>query len=222
MNMDAHFVDNADMKFRRKEMVRQQLLTRGIRDEKVLATFEKVPRHAFVPQDDVQHAYDDHPMSIGMGQTISQPYMVALMTESLELKSSDRVLEVGTGSGYQAAILAEMVADVYTIERIEELSRRAQAVLKELGYTNVHFKVGDGTLGWTEEAPFDKIIVTAAAPAIPRSLVEQLVEGGIIVIPVGGALIQSLVVGVKKGKKLETRDICDCVFVKLIGSEGWK
>lgn len=170
----------------REEMVRQQLIERGIRDERVLAAMRKVPRHRFVPPEYVHAAYDDGPLPIGAGQTISQPYIVALMTELLNLRGDERVLEIGTGSGYQTAILAELAREVYTIELEAELLARARRLLvEEMGYANIFFRHGDGSKGWPEAAPFDAIIVTAAPPEVPPALLEQLRVGGRLVIPVG-------------------------------------
>ncbi len=182
----------------------------------------KVPRHLFVPEDLQEIAYGDFPLSIGEGQTISQPYMVALMTQLLQVEPTDRVLEVGTGSGYQAAILAELAHRVFTIERIPELSRLAQERLLSLGYGNIRFRVGDGTKGWPEEAPFDAILVTAAAPKAPQSLVDQLAEGGRMVIPIGGRTSQDLWLFRKRGRRMEREYLCPCTFVPLIGEEGWR
>ncbi len=202
-------------------MVEQQLRGRGIRDARVLQAFLDVPRHLFVPRDRLAEAYEDHPLDIGRGQTISQPFMVALMTEALELRGSERVLEVGTGSGYQAAILAELCGVVYTIERLADLSERAQALLGRMGLANVRFRVGDGTLGWPEEAPFDRIIVTAGGPDVPASLEAQLAEGGRLVIPVGDRYGQDLVAVERHGERFERESHGGCVFVRLIGQEGW-
>src|SRR5208282_375702 len=173
-----------EYKAAREEMVREQIEARGIRDARVLAALRKVPRHLFVPPEEQGQAYDDYPLAIGHGQTISQPYVVAYMTEALELKPRDRVLEIGTGSGYQAAILAELVAEVYSIEIVEPLAKQAEARLRRLGYSNVQVRAGDGYRGWPEVAPFDAIIVTAA-PHVPQPLVEQLREGGRMVLPLG-------------------------------------
>ena len=180
-----------------------------------------MPRQAFVPETQRASAYDDRALSIGHGQTISQPYMVALMTEELRVGSTHRVLEIGTGSGYQAAILAELAAKVYTVERIRELSLHAAHTLARLGYTNVYFRVGDGTLGWPDQAPFDRIIVTAGGPKIPQTLVEQLIVGGIMVIPVGSEYHQTLTIVTRTKNGFETHEVCGCVFVKLKGREGW-
>jgi len=202
-------------------MVERQLRARGIRDPRVLQAFRDVPRHLFVPRERAAEAYEDYPIDIGRGQTISQPYMVALMTELLGLQGGERVLEVGTGSGYQAAILAKLCAAVYTVERLPDLSRRAQALLEQLGLARVHCRVGDGTLGWPEEAPFDRIIVTAAGPSVPASLEAQLAEGGRLVMPTGGRGTQELVVVERRGGALRRETHGGCVFVRLIGREGW-
>ncbi len=210
---------------KRKALV-ESIKRRGIKDERVLQALLKVPRHLFVPEDLVHNAYVDAPLPIGMGQTISQPYIVALMTEALEIDENSRVLEIGTGSGYQAAILAEIAKEVYTVERIPQLLERAQKILKSLGYNNIHFKLGDGTEGWEEFAPYDAIIVTAGAPDIPEPLVKQLKEGGRLVIPVGDELTQRLLrirkVKVNGKEKLKIEDLGGCVFVKLKGKYGWK
>jgi protein-L-isoaspartate(D-aspartate) O-methyltransferase len=206
----------------RERMVETQIKARGIKDERVLKAMLKVPRHLFVDEALRDQAYGDFPLPIGEGQTISQPYIVALMTEALELKGIERVLEIGTGSGYQTAILAELTLWVYTIERFPTLLERAKKVLNELGYKNISFKLDDGTLGWKEAAPFDAIIVTAASPKIPPPLVEQLAEGGRIVIPVGDEFSQTLIKGVKKGGKLHTKALEPVRFVKLVGAYGFK
>ncbi len=203
-------------------MARVQLKGRGIKDGRVLNAMEKVPRHRFVPAGLGREAYGDYPVPIGESQTISQPYMVALMTEHLRLKGGERVLEVGTGSGYQTAILAELAEEVYTVERIGTLSRRAEELIRELGYTNVAFRVGDGSGGWLENAPYDGIMVTAGAPRVPDVLIKQLNEGGRLVIPVGGSYSQDLTLVEKEGGKISERCISGCVFVPLIGKHGHK
>ena len=203
-------------------MVKEQLILRGIKDKRVIDAFSKVERHKFTPQEWKESSYADYPVPIGEGQTISQPYMVALMTESLGLTGKERVLEIGTGSGYQAAILRELARKVYTIERFETLAKKAQTALAEAGYHDVKIKVGDGTLGWTEEAPFDRIIITAASPRIPLPLAEQLLDKGKMVLPLGETLSQVLTVVDKKESKLQTRRICGCVFVPLVGKFGWE
>ena len=212
-----------DWEEQRDQMVRSQLVSRGIKDERVLEAMRKVPRHLFVPKKLRESAYHDEPLSIGEGQTISQPYMVALMTECLDLKGGEKVLEIGTGSGYQTAILAELAEHLYTIERVPILLEKAQHLLTNLGYTTIKFKGSDGTYGWLEESPFDGIIVTAAAPDISRVLLEQLKDkGGILVIPVGSRYSQSLYKITKKGDKIEKEERTLCVFVPLIGEYGWK
>lgn len=201
-------------------MVRR-LEAQGITDQKVLEVMRRIPRHLFISNALWDHAYADHPVPIDRGQTISQPYIVALMTQALQLEKTDRVLEIGTGSGYQTAILAELAKHVYTIERFPELSEKAKKLLMEAGYTNISFLVGDGTLGWPEEAPFDKIIVTAAAPEVPKALVEQLSERGRLVIPVGGRQVQTLLALTKEGGTLRREELCACSFLPLVGKEGW-
>ena len=209
-----------DWEEQQDQMVKRQLVSRGINDERVLEAMRTVPRHLFVPEKLRESAYHDGPLSIGEGQTISQPYMVALMTECLDLKGGEKVLEIGTGSGYQTAILAELAEHVYTIERVPILLEKAQQVLTHLGYTTIKFKGGDGTYGWCEESPFDGIIVTAAAPDISQVLVEQLNDGGVLVIPVGSRYSQSLYKVTKKGDKIEKEERTLCVFVPLIGKYG--
>ena len=206
----------------RKEMVEQQLVPRGIKNNAVLDAFLKVERHRFVLEESLDNAYDDFPLSIGAGQTISQPYIVALMTECLGLKPHDRVLEIGTGSGYQAAILSLLCKEVYSVERLASFIKKTQTLLKELGYLNINIKEGDGTLGWSEEAPFDKIIVTAAAPKVPEPLFEQLKEGGRMVLPIGEVSSQSLTVVEKINNRPSISGVCGCVFVPLVGKYGWE
>src|SRR5262245_553825 len=205
----------------RHRMVEEQLARHGIRDERVLEALRRIPRHLFVPEEASDQAYEDHPVPIGQGQTISQPYMVACMTQALELRGGEKILEIGSGSGYQTAVLKELNADVYTVERLPELSDLARANLERAGFTGVHYRVADGTRGWSEEAPFDRVIVTAGAPTMPVSLVEQLRDGGSMVIPVGGEEEQELLL-VRRGNGRVTRErICSCIFVKLWGEEGW-
>jgi len=205
----------------RESMVRTQLIPRGISDKRVLEAIGKVPRHLFVPEAMQERAYDDMALTIGEGQTISQPYMVAVMTELLELKGDEKVLEIGTGSGYQAAILAELAKDIYTIERVAELAEAARKRLQSLRYDNIHLMVTDGTLGWPEKAPFDRIIFTAGAPRIPEPLIEQLVDGGIILGPVGDRSSQQLL-KMRKSNTLKEEYHTPCVFVPLIGEYAWK
>ncbi|MDD5450165.1 MAG: protein-L-isoaspartate(D-aspartate) O-methyltransferase [Candidatus Omnitrophica bacterium] len=213
---------HTDYEVERNAMVDAQLIARGITDRRVLDAFRRVLRHEFVPDSLKKQAYEDHPLPIGEGQTISQPYMVAIMTESLGLKGSEKVLEIGTGSGYQTAILAELAKEVYSIERFADLADAAKKTLDGLGYKNVTVKTGDGTLGWQEQAPYDGIIVTAGAPEIPESLIKQLKESGRLVIPVGGTFSQVLTVFTKKKDKIISNEICGCVFVPLVGKEGWR
>src|SRR5262245_2150570 len=196
-------------------MVQQQLVTRGINDQRVLAAMAKVPREEFVPPESRIASYEDGPLPIGYAQTISQPYIVAFMTEQLRPKPSDRVLEIGTGSGYQAAILAELVADVYTIEIVEPLATTAEATLQRLGYKNVHLMVGDGYRGWPEEAPFDAIIVTCAPGKVPQPLVDQLKDDGRMVIPVGERFAQQLYLLEKKNGQLKESATLPVRFVPM-------
>lgn len=210
-----------DFEISRDLMVREQLIARGIKSDKVLDAFRKVPREKFVSEKFAPSAYSDHPLPIGEGQTISQPYMVALMTEYLDLTGKEKVLEIGAGSGYQAAILAELTKEVYSVERIPSLAEFAKKNLDNLGYSNVKIKIGDGTLGWEELSPFDRIIVTAGAPKIPQSLINQLDAKGKLVIPVSGDFGQVLTLIEKENNKLSTTKICGCVFVPLIGKEAW-
>ncbi len=205
----------------RKRMVEEQLAKRGITDKKVLAAFLKVERHKFIPQALRESAYADYPLSIGAGQTISQPYMVALMTQCLELGGKERVLEIGTGSGYQSAILAELAQEIYSIERLDKLADKAQDLLTGLGYGNIKIKRGDGTLGWPEEAPFDRIIVTACAPFIPSPLTVQLNDSGALLLPVGESSSQVLTLFKKTKTAIVAKEICSCVFVPLVGEYGW-
>ena len=203
-------------------MVQEQLIARGIKDERVLNAFYKVERHKFIPEELWVSAYADFPVPIGEGQTISQPYIVALMTECLKLTGKEKVLEIGTGSGYQAAILAELTKEVYGIERFEKLAKKTGQILNELGYKNIKLKTDDGTLGWQEFAPFDRIIVTAASPRIPLPLTEQLNDQGKLILPLGESFSQVLTVVEKKEGKLNSIDVCGCVFVPLVGKYGWR
>ena len=206
----------------RNRMVDDQIITRGVRDERVLAALRKVPRHEFLPEAIRGMAYVDNALPIGEGQTISQPYMVGLMTELLALKGHERVLEIGTGSGYQAAVLAELCEKVYTVERIKTLADRARQTLDRLGYRSVAIKVYDGTYGWKDMAPYDAILVTAGSPDIPEPLVEQLKDGGTMVIPVGSRYGQDLIRMVKTAEGMVKERSIPCVFVPLIGNHGWK
>lgn len=203
-------------------MVTTQLVSRGISEAKVLDAFRRVPRHEFVPQSSRAFAYDDCALPIGQGQTISQPYMVAVMTEKLGLSGQEKVLEVGSGSGYQAAILAELCNKVYTIERLPDLSQKAAEIVKSLGNDNVEFIVGDGTEGYATAAPYDAIIVTAGCPGAPQPLLEQLKDGGRLVLPIGNAFQQILTTLTKQGDKFTSEESVPCVFVPLLGKYGWK
>jgi protein-L-isoaspartate(D-aspartate) O-methyltransferase len=203
-------------------MVRDQIMARGIRDKMILKAFTDVPRHKFVEDYLKYKAYDDYPLSIGFGQTISQPYMVAIMTEALMLKPESKVLEIGTGSGYQAAILSKLANFVYSIERLAPLASRARKTLDQLGIFNVHIIIGDGSKGYAKEAPFDRIIVTAGAPCTPEALIEQLTPEGMLVIPVGDQYLQDLKRITRKKNGIKTESLGGCRFVKLIGENGWK
>jgi protein-L-isoaspartate(D-aspartate) O-methyltransferase len=217
-----HAMDPERLAEQRVRMVEEQLRGRGIRDERVLAAMGKVPRERFVASEYVREAYADGPLPIGEGQTVSQPYMVAAMVEALELKSTDRVLEVGTGTGYEAAVLGELAAEVWTIERHAVLAGKARQILEELGCRNVNIVSGDGSLGLPQQAPFDKIVVAAGAPQAPPSLVAQLTEGGTMVVPVGNRAEQQLQVARKiGGEMIATRHVL-CCFVPLVGAEGWE
>jgi protein-L-isoaspartate(D-aspartate) O-methyltransferase len=209
-----------DYKTMRENMVETQIKARGVKDQRVLSAMLKVERHLFVPKEYQTSAYSDQPLPIGEGQTISQPYIVALMTELLELKGGEKVLEIGTGSGYQAGVLAELVSEVYSIEIIETLANSAKNLLLNLGYKNINVKAGDGYLGWPEVAPFDAIIVTAAPDHIPKPLLEQLKEGGRMVIPVG-TYSQELKKIIKRAGKIETTGVIPVIFVPMTG-EGVK
>jgi protein-L-isoaspartate(D-aspartate) O-methyltransferase len=206
-----------------ERMIQQQVVERGIRDERVLEALRTVPRELFFEEESRHAAFADRAAPIGHGQMISQPYMVALMTQRLDLRPEHRVLELGTGSGYQCAILCRLAGDVYTVERVKPLLDVAFERVLGLGYRNVHFRHGDGTLGWPEAAPFDRIIVTAGAPELPRKLLSsQLKEGGVAVLPVGPQDDQMLVEVRREGRELNVIDVCPCRFVKLVGQEGWK
>lgn len=212
-------------KNQRIRMVNSQIRSRGVRDERVLKAMETVPRHLFVDEGLRDQAYNDSPLPIGENQTISQPYIVALMTEALELTGRDKVLEIGTGSGYQTAILALLAERVLSIERLPFLATRARKIIESLKLFNVAIRVGDGTLGWQDEAPFDAILVAAGSPDIPKTFLEQLAVGGRLVIPVGDQHSQQLVRAVRKSKDVkdvEIEDMGGCRFVKLIGEYGWQ
>ncbi|MGD9042402.1 MAG: protein-L-isoaspartate(D-aspartate) O-methyltransferase [Desulfobacterales bacterium] len=214
--------DSIKYKRQREEMVQKQIAARGITDPKVLAAFRKVPRHLFVSEALRDQAYGDYPLPIGEQQTISQPYIVAEMTQALEVNKDDRVLEIGTGSGYQAAILAEVVYRVYTIERIRSLYVQTRKLLDELNYHSIVMRCSDGTSGWQDESPFDAIIVTAGAPDVPLILLDQLAEGGRMVVPVGNQHSQDLIKYTKDKKGVHKTNLGGCRFVKLIGAHGWK
>ena len=205
----------------RERMVEEQLVRRGITERRVLDAMRKVPRHLFVEEALRDRAYGDYPLPIGEGQTISQPYMVGIMTQLLRLTGGEKVLEIGTGSGYQTAVLAELARRVCSVERVPSLAHRARATLEGLGYTNVWIRTADGTLGWPDEAPFDCIMVSAAAPSVPEPLFDQLAEGGRMVLPVGDSVSQTLTVVERVEGKMRTTADAGCVFVKLIGKYGW-
>lgn len=211
-----------DFKTLRERMVKEQIISRGIKDNRVITALSQVPRHLFISPQYSDSAYRDHPLPLGEGQTISQPYMVALMTEWLGLEGGENVLEIGTGSGYQTAILAQLSKQVYSVERITPLAQKARTVLEQLKYKNIHIKIGDGSLGWVEHAPYDAIIVTAAAPKVPSSLLSQLKKGGRLIIPIGEAFSQTLTLAQKKEKDITYTDVCGCVFVPLLGQQGWQ
>jgi protein-L-isoaspartate(D-aspartate) O-methyltransferase len=204
-----------------EEMIEYDLKRRGITDARVLDAFRAVDRKPFVPDYEKHRAYHDRALFLSHGQTISQPYMVAVMTQSLKLTGTERVLEIGTGSGYQTAILARLAAQVYTVERVEFLATTAEDRLLALGFRNIRYHLGDGSLGWPDHAPYDRVIVTAACPKLPQPLVDQLDEGGIMVAPVGPPSGQDLVCAEKKNGQLLTRSGMACVFVQLIGAEGY-
>ena len=206
----------------RERMVEEQLVNRGISDLGVLAAVSRIERHRFVDEALQVRAYDDNPLPIGERQTISQPYMVGLMTQALELRGNERVLEIGTGCGYQTAVLAELVATVYTVERLAVLAAAARTTLEAVGYTNVVTRVGDGSLGWPEEGPFDAILVTAGTPQVPRPLVAQLGMGARLVFPIGEEELQTLVRIRKEEQGLQEEYFGDCRFVKLVGRYGWR
>ena len=215
-------VHTPDYRLSRERMVKNQLIPRGIKNPRVLEAMGKIPRDHFVEEALVNEAYNDHPLPIGHNQTISQPYIVALMTEALELTGTEMTLEIGTGSGYQTAILAELSKKVYTIERIRPLMVKARDILAELSYVNILFKAFDGTLGWKEYEPYDAIIVTAGAPKIPQPLLDQLAEGGRLIIPVGNKFSQELIQATKKKGNITQKNLGGCRFVDLVGVHGWK
>ncbi len=211
-----------DYRLARERMVKNQLIPRGIADENVLRVMGKIQRHLFVEEALVGEAYNDHPLPIGHKQTISQPYIVALMTEALELAGKEKVLEIGTGSGYQTAILAELSDKVYTVERIDPLLEKSKNLLQSLGYTNIYFKAYDGTFGWKDFAPYDAIMVTAGAPKVPEPLLEQLADGGRVIIPIGNKYSQDLIKVTRVENRFVEKSFGGCRFVDLIGEHGWK
>jgi len=210
-----------DFEVARRKMVETQIAARGIRNPRVLQVMREIPRHLFLDEGMWEQAYQDHPLPIGEKQTISQPYIVALMTEALEPTPKDRILEIGTGSGYQTAILANLCEWVYSVERIRSLALKARKVLDQLRLYNVSIRIGDGTEGWVENAPYDGILVTAGAPEVPQPLKEQLAEGGRLVIPVGDRFSQSLYKILRKGGEFHQEDLGGCRFVDLVGRYGW-
>ncbi len=211
-----------DFEIAREHMVARDLRPKGIHDPRVLKAIGKVPRHLFVDEALWDQAYGDYPLPIGYGQTISQPYIVAIMTQELGLKGQERVLEIGTGSGYQTAVLAELAKAVFSVERISALLSKARRILDKLGYSNVHLKLDDGTWGWKDHAPFDAILVAAASPQIPQPLVDQLKDPGIMLIPVGDEYSQTLVKLIKEGGRIYQEEMGGVRFVKLVGDHGWK
>lgn len=202
-------------------MVEEQIVSRGIKDQRVIRVMELIPRHLFVEEALWDRAYGDHPLPIGEKQTISQPYMVALMTELLEFKGTERVLEIGTGSGYQTVILSHLAQKVYSIERIKSLGIKAREIFDNLGCFNIVIRIADGTYGWSDQAPYDAIIVTASSPQIPQTLIDQLKIGGLMVIPIGGPISQMLTKVIKTSEGIKTESVTECVFVKFIGQYGW-
>jgi protein-L-isoaspartate(D-aspartate) O-methyltransferase len=220
--MQEHMVNAAESILARRKMIQQQIEARGVHDPRVLEAMMDIPREEFLPADQWPSAYEDRALALAYGQTISQPFIVAFMTEQLRVESHHRVLEVGTGSGYQCAILSRLAAHVYSIERIPELRDRAALSLGRLGIHNVTLRVGDGSLGIPEFAPYDRILVTAAGHSIPRALKEQLVDGGRLVIPIGGAYEQTIVVAIRSAGNWTDTPTLGCRFVKLIGQEGWR
>ena len=203
-------------------MVQEQIIARGIKDARVIEAMRKIPRHRFVDAGIINRSYDDSALPIGEKQTLSQPFMAAQMTEALALQGSERVLEIGTGSGYQTALLAELCFNVFSVEKIRALSRKARALLDRLGYHNIAIHVGDGTIGWSEHAPYDAIIVAAGAPAVPKPLLEQLAAGGRLVIPVGDEQSQVLLRITRGAGSFAEERLGDCRFVKLVGKNGWR
>jgi protein-L-isoaspartate(D-aspartate) O-methyltransferase len=211
-----------DYAWARERMVQEQVIGRGVTDARVVAALRKIPRHLFVDPGIVNRAYDDSALPIGDKQTLSQPYMAARMTASLALTGSEKVLEVGTGSGYQTALLAELCFNVFSVEKLRALSRKARALLDKLGYQNIALHVGDGTIGWSEHAPYNAVIVTAGAPQAPRPLLDQLMVGGRLVIPIGDEQGQSLMRVTRTRTSFKEESLGECKFVKLLGKYGWK
>ncbi len=205
----------------RQTMIREQIAARGITDARILQAFSEVPHHRFVDGYLKYKAYEDYPLTIGLGQTISQPYMVALMTAALNPQPDQRILEIGTGSGYQAAILSRLCREVYTVERFNALVAKARKIHDQLGYFNIHIRIGDGSKGLAQYAPFDGIMVTAGAPVVPESLLQQLKEGGSLIIPVGSEELQDLIRITRTATGFREENLGGCRFVKLIGQEGW-
>jgi protein-L-isoaspartate(D-aspartate) O-methyltransferase len=210
-----------DFAWTRERMVQEQIVARGIDDARVIAALRKIPRHQFVDPGIVNRAYNDSALPIGEKQTLSQPYMAARMTAALRLKGDEKALEVGTGSGYQTALLAELCFNVFSVEKLRALSRKARKLLDELGYQNIALHVGDGTIGWSEHAPYDAILVAAAAPSPPKPLIEQLAPGGRLVIPVGDEQAQTLLRFTRTVSGIKKEQLGECKFVKLLGKYGW-
>ena len=211
-----------DYRLAREKMVKAQLISRGIQDPRVLEVMRTIPRDRFIEEALVGEAYNDHPLPIGNKQTISQPYIVALMTEALALKGTEKVLEIGTGSGYQTAVLAALADKVYTVERIRTLMIKARNILADIGFRNILFKAFDGTLGWKEFAPYDAIIVTAGSPKVPQPLLDQLQDGGRLIIPTGNKVSQDLIKITKTKGRFVQEDLGGCRFVNLVGVHGWE
>ncbi len=221
--MAGNGLDNPDDRraWERRRMVEDQIAFRGVRDPRVLEALQAIPRHRFIPGESQPNAYEDRPVGIGCGQTISQPYMVAVMTEWLAVNPEDRILEIGTGSGYQTAVLARLAREVVTVERHAALSETAKTLLEGMGFDNIVFVVGDGTLGWSAGAPYDGILITAGAPRVPQVMLDQLAGGGRLVAPVGGREEQRLVRMTRRGDRFEEEMGIGCRFVPLLGTEGW-
>ncbi len=214
-------IEVPEWKHERERMVQKQIVDRGVKDPRVIETMKQVPRHFFVGETYYHQAYNDFPLPIGSQQTISQPYMVAVMTELMELKGPEKVLEIGTGSGYQTAVLALLCDRVYSVERISELASSARQRLTNLGFKNINIMVGDGSLGWPAFSPYDGIIVTAGSPGIPDELISQLADKGIMILPVGGEYAQTLNVIKKHKGRIYRKELFGCAFVPLVGKSGW-